>query len=39
MNDLSAEALAGKRPWSTVLDETQKKVVAYAQQQGFKVSE
>ena len=39
MNDLSAEALAGKRPWSTVLDETQKNVVNYAKQQGFKVSE
>ena len=39
MNDLSAEALAGKRPWSTVLDETQKNVVNYAKQQGFKVCE
>lgn len=37
LNDLSAEALAGKRPWNTVLAETQKKVVAYAEQQGFKV--
>jgi multiple sugar transport system substrate-binding protein len=39
LNDRSAEAIAGTRPWSTVLDETQKNVVAYAQQQGFTVTQ
>ncbi|QQQ78344.1 extracellular solute-binding protein [Saccharothrix sp. 6-C] len=39
LNDRSAEAMSGSRSWSTVLEETQKNVVAYAEQQGFKVSE
>ena len=34
-----AEAMSGKRKWDTVLDEVQKKVVAYAKAQGFKVTE
>jgi multiple sugar transport system substrate-binding protein len=38
LNDRSAEAMAGTRPWSSVLDATQKNVVAYAQQQGFTVT-
>jgi multiple sugar transport system substrate-binding protein len=37
LNDRSAEAMAGNRPWHTVLDETQKNVVAYAKQQDFTV--
>ena len=39
LNDRSAEAMAGKRPWRTVLEETQRNVVAYARQQGFTVTE
>ncbi|MGW4113262.1 ABC transporter substrate-binding protein [Actinosynnema sp. NPDC004786] len=38
LTDRSAEALSGGRPWSSVLEETQKNVVAYAEKQGFKVS-
>ncbi|WP_051766243.1 ABC transporter substrate-binding protein [Saccharothrix syringae] len=37
LNDRSAEAIAGSRPWETVLEETQENVIAYARQQGFKV--
>jgi multiple sugar transport system substrate-binding protein len=39
LNDRGAEAMAGKRRWNTVLDETQKNVVAYARQQGFTVTQ
>ncbi|WP_199442189.1 ABC transporter substrate-binding protein [Umezawaea beigongshangensis] len=39
LNDRSAEAMAGERPWSTVLEETQKNVVAHAEQQGFTVTQ
>ncbi|HEX6340256.1 ABC transporter substrate-binding protein [Umezawaea sp.] len=39
LNDRSAEAMSGSRPWRTVLEETQKNVVAYARQQGFTVTE
>jgi multiple sugar transport system substrate-binding protein len=39
LNDRGAEAMAGSRPWSTVLDETQKNVVKYAEQQGFTVTQ
>ncbi|GAA2696263.1 MULTISPECIES: ABC transporter substrate-binding protein [Actinosynnema] len=38
LNDRSAEAMAGTRPWSEVLSETEKNVVAYAEKQGFKVT-
>ncbi|MDR6593235.1 ABC transporter substrate-binding protein [Saccharothrix longispora] len=37
LNDRAAEAVAGSRPWGTVLEATQENVVAYAEQQGFKV--
>ncbi|WP_146174951.1 ABC transporter substrate-binding protein [Umezawaea tangerina] len=39
LNDRSAEAMAGSRSWGSVLEETQKNVVAYAQQQGFTVTQ
>lgn len=38
LNDRSAEAMAGTRPWSEVLPETEKNVVAYAEKQGFRVT-
>lgn len=39
LNDRAAEAVAGTRPWSGVLEQTQRNVVAYARQQGFTVTE
>jgi multiple sugar transport system substrate-binding protein len=39
LNDRSAEAVAGSRPWSSVLEQTQENVFAYARQQGFQVEE
>ncbi|WP_214404950.1 ABC transporter substrate-binding protein [Pseudonocardia lacus] len=39
LNDRSAEAIAGSRPWGTVLEATQANVVQYARSQGFTVIE
>ncbi|RZS91430.1 carbohydrate ABC transporter substrate-binding protein (CUT1 family) [Motilibacter rhizosphaerae] len=39
LNDNSAAALAGKKDWSSVLDDTQKTISDYAKQQGFKVTQ
>jgi multiple sugar transport system substrate-binding protein len=39
LNDRCAEAVAGTREWSTVLEATQRNVVAYAEKQGFTVAE
>ncbi len=36
--DRNAEAMSGKRAWSSVLDTVQANVVAYAKQQGFTVT-
>jgi hypothetical protein len=39
MGDETTLALTGKASWSSILDTVQKKVVAYAKKQGFKVTE
>ncbi|GAA1299201.1 ABC transporter substrate-binding protein [Saccharothrix xinjiangensis] len=38
LTDRAAEAMEGSRPWSEVLEETERNVIDYARQQGFEVT-